>query len=171
MLLISETPIGKLLRYTCDGKQCWSRVGCSNGDPIYISAHPEMNLILIKKSNMGILGDKLFELNAKSSVILFMNVLMYELMTIKQNKKFDLLEIKHEWTVPADMVLNAIHLAIFTEIALHSYSADSMERFIKQIISKLEGKSEQYRAYYFDATYNIVRKLIVDTFRQYGVPC
>ena len=50
--------MGKLVRYKDSSSQCWSRVDLENGDPIYIGiARPS---VLIKKSNLGILGAVLY---------------------------------------------------------------------------------------------------------------
>lgn len=58
--------MSKLVRFKDTRSQCWSRVDMPNNDPIYISI--AQTGIVVKKSNMGILGPKLFVENDLSKI-------------------------------------------------------------------------------------------------------
>jgi len=103
--------MGKLVRYKDSSSQCWSRVDLENGDPIYIGIAGVS--VLIKKSNLGILGAVLYKENDRLNIL--------QLGT-------QLRSTINEFTTPDDM--NDVLLKVFTQLALDS---DTIEEFCRKI--------------------------------------
>lgn len=50
--------MGNIVRFADSGKQCWSRVDLESGEPIFISV--AQSGVLVKRSNLGFMGAKLY---------------------------------------------------------------------------------------------------------------
>jgi len=169
---------GNLMRYTCDSKQCWSRVNAPNGDPLYISASPSPDFLLIKKSNLGILGDKLLTLSAPHTLN-FAGYMLGTLMASQQDKdKLEDIERGFVWSVPLDMIVYGVHLAIYTEIVLRAGSAVALRDFFhKHLVFYFTFFTQT--AYDANSYFDVYKKIAVnstvsatiqDKYNELGVP-
>ncbi len=103
--------MSKLIRFKDTDAQRWSRVDLLSGDPIYISI--AQSGVLIKKSNLGIMGTVLY----KESV--FDNITKLGI---------HLQSSINEFNTPKDM--RNLPLKVFTQIALES---NTIEEFCGRI--------------------------------------
>jgi len=99
--------MGKLIRFKDTNVQCWSRVDCSNGDPIYISI--ARSSVKIKKSNLGIMGAMLYIEKDMDKVTKLGVQLMSTL---------------NEFNTPENM--ENIPLKVFTQLALESETIEEL---------------------------------------------
>ena len=111
--------ISQLIRFQDNGIQCWSRVDLDSGEPIYISI--AQSGVLVKKSNLGLFGAKLYdEPNAN-------------ITAIKTKNLYSQIEL---WTIPED-IQNPI-LRVFTQTAINCKNVTEYKLKINAIPSEGE---------------------------------
>lgn len=112
--------MAKLVRFQDSRTQCWSRVDLENGDPIYISVFS--NGVVVKKSNLGIMGARLYKAE------------LYKAAATAQNLDSQITE----YFTPFEMT--NIILKALTQVALDSKSVASLT--VKLNKAKEEGWTE-----------------------------
>ena len=129
---IYREPMGKLIRYSCRGADFYSRVDCANGDPIYISTAPTPKFVVIKNSNMGIMGKKLLSLNEPHVFVLSLLLLANMMANQQEIESWNDLKAGFRWSVPAELQIFC-YLGTYTEVALRARSADDFEKYLLDV--------------------------------------
>jgi len=125
---------GSLVRFQDNEKFCWSRVDAPSGEPIYISV--ARNGVLIKNSNLGLLGRKLFsETDVDVIVQISMNIelfLIHDLrrIHIEADNPVQEYEAVLRQNLPIADLFRSPILRAFTALALDVSSLNPLEYFL-----------------------------------------